>query len=230
MTKRQVYELTVEGRHHRVETSVGDGWSNHATWWVDGEEIAAKKSSSEASLYLAPDKKHDLADDIGALRVRFTALNTPIRATWFEGTREKATAASWVGTGGIDLVPEPGSPAAIREERMRARPRIHAARHVVGGVGKVLVPILAAAVATWLLSRVTWPDIDLPAIPWPDLPSIPWPEIPWPEVRLPSWDAPDWVGWILDKLKFVWPILLGLWLARREVTRRREQDEKRARM
>lgn len=228
----QVYELTVGGHHHRVETSVGDGWSNEATWWVDGEQVATKKSTTEDSLYLSADKGHDLADTAGALRVRFTALNKPVRATWFEGGREKASAASYIGSAGIDLVPEPGSPAALREEKMRANPRLYAARHVAGGLGKVVVPIIAAVVITWLLSRVSLPDWDLglPAIPWPDLPSIPWPQLPWPSISLPSVDVPDWLRRLLDKVKYVWPILLGLWLARREMRRRRQQDELRARM
>lgn len=232
MAVPQVFELSVDGRHHRVETSAGDGWSTTATWWVDGEEMATKKSSSEDNLYLAAEKDHDRADTVGAVRVRFTMLSKPVRATWFEGTRSTASAASYVGTGGIDLVPEPGSPAAQREERMRAHPRRHAARHVAGGVGKVLLPIVAAAVVAWLLSRISLPDVDLglPTIPWPDLPSIPWPQIPWPSISLPSVDVPDWLLWLLDKVKYVWPVLLGLWLARREMTRRREQDELRARM
>lgn len=232
MGTTQVYELTVGGHHHRVETSAGEGWSNRATWWVDGEEIATKKSSSEDNLYLSAAKDHDLADTAGALRVRFTVMSKPVRATWFEGSREKASAASYIGTGGIDLVPEPGSPAAQREEKMRANPRRYAARHVAGGVGTVVVPIVATAVIVWLLARVSLPDWDLglPTIPWPDLPSIPWPEIPWPSVSLPSWDAPGWLRWLLDKVKYVWPVLLGLWLARREMTRRREQDALRARM
>lgn len=231
MAKRQVYELTVDGRSHRVETSVGDGWSNRATWWVDGEEIATTKSSSEDSLHLSADEEHDLADEVGAIRVRFTTLSKPVRATWFEGTRSKAVAASYLGTGGIDLIPEAGSPAARREDRMRANPHLYAARHVVGGVGKVVVPIAFAVAIAWLLSRITLPDLGLPSIPWPDLPAIPWPDIPWPSFRLNlDWDAPGWVRWLLDKVKYVWPILLGLWLARREMTRRREQDELRARM
>lgn len=227
----QVFELTVDGHHHRVETSLGDGWKNEATWWVDGEQVATQKAS-EDNLYLSPEKGDGLADVAGAVRVRFTMINKPVRATWFGGSRTKASAASYVGTGGIDLVPEPGSPAAEREERMRANPRAYAARHVAGGVGKVVVPIIATAVVVWLLSRISLPDWDLglPSIPWPDLPSIPWPEIPWPSISLPSWDAPGWLRWILDKVKYVWPILLGLWLARREVTRRREQDELRARV
>ena len=229
---RQVFELTVGGRHHHVETSVGDGWKNTATWSVDGEQVATKTSSTDDTLHLSPAKDHDLADTLGAVRVRFTVMSKPVRATWFEGSRDTAIAASYLGAGGVDLVPEPGSPAAAREERMRARPRLYAARHVAGGVGKVVVPIIAAAVVAWLLSRISWPDwgLDLPAVPWPDLPSIPWPQLPWPSISLPAIDLPEWLRWLLDKVKYVWPVLLGLWLARREMSRRRQQDELRARL
>lgn len=224
----QVYELTVAGRHHRVETTAGEGWTHRATWWVDGEEIATEKSSTDTVLRLHADKDHEHADAVGALRVQFTTMGKPVRATWFTGAREEAIAQSVLDRGGIDLVPEAGSLAAQREERMRASPRLHAARHVAGGMGKVVGPIATAALFAWLLSRISLPEIDLglPSIPWP---SIPWPDIPWPSISLPSWDAPGWVRWIADKLKYIWPILLGLLLARREMSRRRQQDELRAR-
>lgn len=223
----QVFELTVGGRHHRVETSVGDGWRNEATWSVDGEQVVATKPSSEDNLYLLPPKDHEHADVLGAVRVRFTVMSKPVRATWFEGGRDKASAASYLGAGGIDLVPEPGSPAALREDRMRANPRLYAARHVAGGVGKVVGPVIAFAILAWVLARVSWPDWDLP---WPqlDLPTVPWPELP--AISLPSLDLPDWVHWVLGKVKYVWPVLLGLVLARREISRHREQDALRARM
>ena len=209
---------------------MGSGWTNQVTWWVDDEEIATKKSGSEDTLYLAADEEHALADEVGAIRAQFTVMSKPVRATWFEGTRSRATTASYLGTGGIDLVPEPGSPAAIREDRMRANPRLFAARHVVGGVATVLVPIAAAVVIAWLLSRVTLPDLDLPSVPWPDLPSIPWPSIDLPSIPWPDWEMPEWLRWLLDKATYVWPVLLGLWFARREMRRRREQDELRTRM
>lgn len=224
----QVYEMVIDGRRHRVETSVGDGWKNTATWWVDDEEVASATSRAEDNLYLVADEDHELADEVGAVRARFTALSKPLRATHFDGDREAADAKARVGVGGIDLVPEEGSPAALREERMRANPRLHASRHVAAGVGKVVLPFAVAALGAWLASLVTWPSVSLPAISWPDwgLPSIPWPD--WQLPRL-DWDAPGWLVWILDHAKYVVPILIGLLVARGEVRRRREQDAERER-
>lgn len=228
MGEQQVYEMEIDGRVHRVETSVGDGWRNEATWWVDGEEIATARSGTEDNLYLSVGRDHALADHLGVVRARFTALSKPVRATWFEGSRTSAEAAARIGAGGIDLIPEEGSPAALSEERMRANPRLHAARHVVGGVAKVVLPILFTALMIWLAGRIPWPDWDLPFIPWPsiNLPSIPWPD--WELPRL-DWDAPGWVVWLAEHAKYVLPILVGLVLGRREMRRRREQDELRAR-
>lgn len=223
---KQVYEMELDGRVHRVETSVGDGWKNSATWWVDGEEVATRTSASEDNLYLVAAKDHELADSLGAVRARFTSMSKPVRATWFEGSRSAAEVAARVGTGGIDLVPEPGSPAALREERARANPHLYAARHVAGGMAKVVVPILVTALMIWLAGRIPWPDWDLPSI---DLPSFPWPSIDLPSIPRLDWEAPGWVRWVADKAKYVVPILIGLALARSEVRRRRQQDELRER-
>lgn len=216
--------MAVQGRRHRVETSV-DGWRNDATWWIDEEQVATGRSS-ENSIHLIPEENHPLADEVGAIRARFTTLGAPLRATWFEGARAEAKSASYIGTGGLDLVPEEGSPAALREERMRTNPRRYASLHVAKGVADVVVPILIAVVVFWLARRV-----DLPSLPWPDwdLPSIPWPSIDLPSFPRLHWDPPSWLVWVADHAKYVLPILLGLVVARREITRRRTQDELRAR-
>lgn len=227
----QVYEMVIDGRRHRVETSVGDGWKNSATWWVDDEELATATSAAADNLYLVADEEHALADEVGAVRARFTTLSKPVRATWFEGERSVAEAKAQVGVGGLDLVPEPGSPAAVREERMRARPRLYAARHVAAGVGKAVIPILLAALAARFVVSIPWPDWDLPSIPMPDLdlPTIPWPSIDLPSIPWPDWSAPGWLVWVLDHLKYILPILAGLLLARAEIMRRLHQDAERER-
>lgn len=227
----QVYEMVIDGRRHRVETSVGDGWSNTATWWVDDEEIATASSKVDDNLYLVADEEHELADEVGAVRARFTTLSKPVRATWFDGDCSTAEGKARLGVGGLDLVPEPGSPAAVREDRMRAKPRLYAARHVAAGVGKVVIPILLAALAARLVVSIPWPDWDLPSLPLPDLdlPSIPWPSIDLPSIPWPDWSAPGWLVWILDHLKYILPILAGLLFARAEISRRQHQDAERAR-
>jgi hypothetical protein len=223
--------MEIDGREHRVETSVGDGWRNEATWWVDGEEIATATSRVEDNLYLVVSEDHELAASLGAVRARFTGLSKPLRATWFEGERRTAEAAARIGVGGLDLVPEPGSPAALREERVRLRPGRHASLHVAKGVANVVVPILIGIVFFWLVRRFGLPSIPWPSIPLPDvdLPSIPWPSIDLPAVPWPDWELPGWVRWALDHVKYMVPIIIGLALARSEVRRRRQQDELRAR-
>jgi hypothetical protein len=71
-----------------------------------------------------------------------------------------------------------------------------------------------------------WPHFDLPRIPWPDihLPRIPWPHIPWPSINLPDWQLPGWLRWVLDRAKYVWPVVLALVVVRGEIVRQRKQD------
>ena len=40
----QVWELEIDGRQHRVETSTGS-FANKVFWWVDGDRIAAKSAA-----------------------------------------------------------------------------------------------------------------------------------------------------------------------------------------
>ncbi|MCZ2827031.1 MULTISPECIES: hypothetical protein [unclassified Modestobacter] len=227
----QAWDLVAHERRHRVE---GTGSvSRTVRWSVDGQVVAAKKSA-EDTLRLkpgdrlkgepdaGPDDQPARADpDLGSVTVQYTALGKPKRATWHPG----GSVGAAFGTGGIDLEPEAGSPAALREERIRQRPRRYAVLAVVGGVAKVVLPLLLGLLVVRLTVALPWPDWDLPSIPWPD---VDLPSIPWPDVDLPDWQAPAWVRWVADKAQYVWPILLAWVLARREIRRRREQDALRA--
>lgn len=234
----QGWDLTAYGRRHRVE--IIGSVSRTVKWFVDGELVAVKKSfkddiqltpgdgrpNSDATGSAAADEAAD--EDAGAVGVKFSPLGHPRRVTWYCAEDDvSASAAAVLGMGGIDLDPAPGSPAARREERIRRHPRRHAAVAVAGGIGKVVVPLLLGLLVVRLAISLPWPDWTFPSIPWPhvDLPSI-----PWPEVDLPDWKAPAWVLWILDKVKYVWPILLAWFLARLEIQRRREQDKLKARL
>lgn len=217
---KQVWELVIDGRAHLVEVH-GD-WSRRVEWYVDGALVGTEKSSDDKIRVSAADR-----DDLGSVAVFFSGLGKPRRATYLgpgEGTDLKALA----GVGGVDLVPEPGSPAERYEERVRAHPTRYAVIAGVLGVGKVVGPILLALIAARVAISIPWPDWNLPSIPTPDLPSIPWPDlpsIPWPDLPNFSLSLPGWLTWLLDKVKYVWPIVLAIVLAQAEVKRRRKQDE-----
>lgn len=219
------WSLTVDGRHHRVE--VRGSLTRTVEWYVDDEVVATKKSSDD-NLALESDQVEGRA-----VGLKFGALGRAKRVTLYETEDElPSSARALLGSGGIDLVPEPGSPAALREQRIREHPWRHAALATAGGVAKVVVPILLGLVAVrfaidlpWPDWSIPWPDVDLPTIPWPD---IPWPDIPWPSIDLPDWQLPGWVSWLLDKLKYLWPIVLAAVLAKGEIDRRRKQDALRA--
>lgn len=224
----QAWDLTSKGRTHRVE--VCGSFSRQIQWYVDGALVVERKST-EDKLQLTP--TDDGRAGLGTVALRFSRLGKPRRATLFEpdDTSDLDPAArALAGVGGIDLTPEPGSPAAHHEEKVRAHPRRYAAIQTAGGVGAVFVPILVALLLARLAFSFDWPDWDLPDIPWPDLPNLPnlpdLPSIPWPD--LPSVTLPGWLRWLLDHAKYVVPIVIAFGLAQAEIRRRRKQDELRA--
>ena len=205
----QVWESTIEGRVHRVESS-GD-ISRRLTWSIDGEQVAEKKSMDDKVTLKADAAAYD-----GSLQVRFSTLGGPRRATLLaEGLGE-------LGVGGTELAPEPGSPAALHTEKLLAHPTRYTAIATLGGVAKVLVPILIAALIARFAVNIPWPDINLPDIPFPDLPSIPWPDISFPDIPWPDVSMPGWLAWILDHAKYIWPVVLAYVLAQAELKRRRK--------
>ncbi len=210
----QTWELTLDGHAHLVETR---GSMNHQVrWYVDGELVAEKKAMEDKLRLQAEDRP-----ELGELAVRFSGLGHGIRATLFDEPGQALT-----GLGGIDLVPEPGSKAAAYEEKIRAHPRRYAAIQAAVGVARVVVPIIVAIMLARLAFRIPLPDWDLPDLPWPNLPDLPWPDLPSP--HLPDVDLPGWVTWLLDKAKYVVPVLIAIGLAQGEVKRRQKQDRLRA--
>ena len=213
MAADQSWTLDQDGRHHRVSAS---GSTTHQVRWLVDDEAVADKKAWEDKVTLT-------AERFGTVVVRFSGLGKARRATLFDADEETQALA---GVGGVDLVPEPGSAAAAYEDRVRLHPTRYALIATVGGVAKVVVPLLLGLLVVRFAIDVDWPDLpfpdlpDLPDIPWPDLPNIPFPDLP--DVRLP-----DWLRWLLDKVKYVWPIVLAYVLARAEIRRRRDQDRKR---
>src|ERR1700754_2907826 len=97
----QRFDLTVDGRAHRVEIAEG-ALRREIRWYVDDALVATKKSAEE-KLTLKPEDA-----DLGLLALRFSMLGRPRRVTLFEAGAE-AEARAATGLGGIDLDPEPGS-------------------------------------------------------------------------------------------------------------------------
>ena len=219
----QRWELDVGGRRHRVE--VVGSFSRTVRWHVDGRLVATKRSS-EDHLRLRPGDGLDAGDepDLGALRLSFSSLGRPRRVTWYD---PDTGARALLGVGGLDLDPEPGSPAARHEQRVRQHPRRYAALTVAGGVATIVLPLLLGLLAVRLAVALPWPDWHLPSVPWPD---VDLPSVPLPDVDLPDWALPGWLSRVADALQLVWPVVLAVFLARAEVRRRRRQDELKARL
>ncbi len=218
----QRFDLTVSGRTHRVEIQDG-ALRREIRWYVD-DQLAAVTRTADEKVRLKPDDP-----ELGLLALRFSMLGHPRRATWFEPGEEEAAKAA-VGIGGIDLDPAPGSRAAAYEQKVREHPRRYAAQHTAAGVAKVVVPLLLVYLAARFAFSLPLPNVNAPDLPHPDLPSIPWPDLPWPDVNWPDWSLPGWVREVLDKAKYVVPVIIAFVLARAEIRRRRTQDELKAGM
>lgn len=194
----QVWSLTLEGREHRVEAR--GSVLRRVRWLVDDVEVATAQRTDERFTL----KAGETAAGLGEVRLVFGSLGRGRRATL-------------VTSGGpeVDLVPAPGSPAALHEERVREDPR----RYAAVAAGQAVAKVLGGILVIWLVGRlvvgIPWPDWSLPSIPWPDLPSI-----PWPDIDLPNFSTPGWV-------QYVAPVLIAVAIALHEVRRRRQQDERR---
>ncbi|MGF9754064.1 hypothetical protein AAII07_02585 [Microvirga sp. 0TCS3.31] len=210
------WHLVHDGHEHTVMVERG-ALVREAVWSRDGVDVARKKTSDE-TFVVAP-KGAD-----GAVRLKFAMTGPARRVTLHDSETEAHT-----GLGGTDLEPEAGSKAAARAEWIGAHPHLHTARQTAIAAAGVGVPVLVI----WLLTLVPWPtipwpDVDLPSIPWPDLPSIPWPDIRLPAIPWPDVDLPDLPPWVDTVRKFAIPILIAFFIARGEVKRRRQAEEKRA--
>ena len=171
------------------------GSASHQVRWLVDGELVADKKAWEEKLTVE-------GKELGRVVVRFSVFGKARRAT-LHGPDEEAQ--SLAGLGGVDLVPEPGSAAAAYEDGLRLHPTRYAALATAGGVAKVVVPLLFGLLAIRFAIAIRWPDI-----PFPDLPDV---------------GVPDRVRWLLDKVKYVWPIVLAYVIARAEIRRRRKQDE-----
>lgn len=229
MTGVERWTLEHEGRTHVVEVDPA-GLGRSITWRCDDELVVERRTWDDTVRLVPPDD----AGTPGAVRLRFGAFGPARRVTWYDTTEHlDAASVAELGVGGYDLLPEPGSKAALRDAWIDAHPNLHTAKRTATALLGVLLSLLTA----WLLARfalpaIPWPDWDLPRIPWPDwdLPSIPWPQIDLPRIPWPDWDLalPWWVKEVGEYAKYVVPIVVAFAVAQSEVRRRRAQRERRA--
>ena len=107
------------------------------------------------------------------------------------------------GLGGLDLVPEPGSAAERYDDKLRDHPNRYAGLAALGGVAKVLVPILLTFVRC--TSRSTSPGHTCPSRTCRRSRGR--------RARsrtCRTGSVPDEVWWVLDKAKYVWPVVRRL--------------------
>jgi hypothetical protein len=218
----QRWDLTVHGRCHRVEIA---GAFLRTIRWYAADVLVATKTSLRSNHTI------EAEGDIGCvLELHLGVLAHSRRVTLFEADNDlSALAKAEGGAGGIDLDPEPGSPAARHEQRIREHPGRHTAIAIASGAAKVVVPLVMGLLVVRFAISLPWPSW---SISWPDInpPTIPWPQIPWPDITLPDWERPKWVGWVLGAAQYSWPVLLAVVVAKIEIERRREQDSLKAKM
>lgn len=216
----QRWSLIVHGQSHRVEV---EGSVMRTTRWYIDDDLVATKRSGKGNVVLGS------ASLTGcAIELELGVLRSAWRATLFEG-EDHAVVKELVATGteGVDLEPEQGSPAARREQHIREHPWRHTTIAAAVGVMRVVAPLVMGLLVVRFALTLPWPQW---SVPWPhlDMPRIPLPDIPWSGVHLPNWEPPQWARWVTRTMRYGWPVLLALLVARVEIDRRREQDARRA--
>ena len=131
----QRFDLTVDGRAHRVEITDG-ALRREIRWYVDDElearhEVGRREGDPEAG------GRRPRPAGTALLDARPPAPGHAVR-----GRARRRRPGPPTGIGGIDLDPEPGSRAAAYEQKVREHPRRYAAIQTAGGVAKVVVPLL----------------------------------------------------------------------------------------
>ena len=195
MSRKQKWELDT-GSYYLQATTKDKDSSYLTVWSVDGKVVAKGKAAHDIHVLKPPRDRTEL----GAVRIQFSILGGARRVTWYPPDK----ASTWkarLGIGGVDLCPEPGSPASMREERARQHPWLYAARHLGVSVVSIAVPILLVWLAARLMTSFPWPQWNLSWVS--SLPAI-----QALDLSMPEWDPPKWLEWAMIRLELVLPILL----------------------
>lgn len=209
---------------HRIEGRFHHAWPTTVVWLdVDGvcvgraeEDGTVRLPASDGALTNAgwsTAERERIGFAQGATLVVRQARHRPYDMDLVPGTSVVELDAT--GPRVVALTP----PAGSRAERFHAfrerRPRLAAARFLALRLGWLLWAGLGLLVGPLVERLLAWLD----RIPWPDLPAIPWPDLSW----LWTWLGPlePVVVWLLDNMKIIGAVIVGLVLARGELTRQR---------
>jgi len=194
------FSVEYEGR--RIEVVPESSWSgDRVRLLIDGDQVADARSAG--------------ADTV------VEADGVVVRAVvpWHGSSITRAELVRDEGEP-LPLEPEPGSRAARRAQFERERPGLYAARHVAKGVGQALLAVLGIALIVRFL-----PSIPLPAIDLPDL-NLPVPSIDLPDIPVPDIELPGWLKAVIEAKEIWFPILVGIFVARREWRKRKRRTER----
>lgn len=222
------YTLRHRGHLLEVRSARGEKGTTYRLV-VDGEQIAEQEAVWRDPKFVLGDLETGLdLDELGLTGAKIVATS------WRRGrisTCNLVLPAKALGTDlgdrpeRIPFEPPPGTRAHRTWKLKQDRPGLYAARHLVVGVGEVVVALLGIRLVIHL---IPWPDIGLPDLDLPDLnlPNLDLPGIPWPDVDLPG--LPDWVKAVLGAKQYWLPIVIALFVTAGELERRKRRTVKEA--
>jgi hypothetical protein len=210
--KVERWRLEAGGRRHLITLTQLTTFKRSIVWTVDGDDVASKETS-EDSVTLGSEAEP------AVVKLKISGWSDSARRVrLFTGATSAAAHAAAVSRlGGDDFLPDPGTKAARRQERMAAHPWRYTLLRTISAIAGIVVPIAVIWLLTRLFGGVDLPDVDLPDVPWPD---VDLPEIPFPDITLPSVDLPEMPAWMRTVAKYVVPVAVAFFVARREVKRR----------
>lgn len=222
------YSLEHRGHRFELHSARGEKGTTYRLV-VDGEQVAEQETVWRDPTFVLDELGSDLdLDELGLTGGKIVATS------WRRGrisTCNMVLPAKLLGT---DLGDRPERipfepPAGTRAHRTyrlkQDRPGLYAARHLVVGVGEVVVALLGIRLAIHLIpwDKIPWPDVDLPDLnlPRPDLPGI-----PWPDMDLPG--LPGWLKTVLEHKQYWLPIVIAVFVTSGELERRKRRTVKEA--
>ena len=223
---------TLEHRGHLFElySSRGEKGTTYRLV-LDGEQVAEQETVWRDPKFVLDELGLDVdLDELGLTGGRIVATS------WRRGlisTCNLVLPAKLLGTGlgdrpeRIPFEPPPGTRAHRTYRLKRDRPALYAARHLVVGVGEVVVALLGIRLA---IKLIPWPDIDLPFVNLPNLhlPSLDLPDFPWPDVDPDLPGPPGWLKAILEAKQYWLPIVIAVFVTAGELERRKRRTVKEA--